>query len=918
MSSDVLTLASSLSFLDEVYARYQRDPASVDPTWRALFTNGHVPALAPAVVAAAPAVGEAPTAIDGPSVWPLVNAYRVRGHLEADLDPLDLLDRPPHPELEAVTYGFREADLDLPRPTAGIYGLPNATPRQVIERLRQTYCGSIGLEFMHISTPAKKAWLAERMETRHERVKVDGETRIAMLEKLIGSATFETFIHKKYPGTKRFSLEGSESAIPLLDCVLDHLGRLGAVEAVIGMAHRGRLCVLRETMNKPARDVFIEFDDIEPEATLGGGDVKYHLGYSCDRVDRHGHRLHLSLAFNPSHLEAVNPVVVGRVRAKQRRYSDSEHSRVVGVLIHGDAAFAGQGFVPETLNLSNLHGYRTGGTVHVIINNQIGFTASPTESRSTPYCTDVAKMIQCPIFHVNGEDLDAVAQVTQMAMEYRAQFSSDVVIDMFCYRKYGHNEMDEPSFTQPLMYKRIQNKRPVATMYAEKLVSEGVLTVQDVDAIRERVQVSLDRELEHARASARRPVADSLGGVWEGYRGGADAACPDVDTAVPRETLDTIAELSTRVPDGFAVNRKIERLFEQRRAMGRGERPIDWGMGEQYAFGSLLLEGGNVRLSGQDSSRGTFSHRHAVVTDQNTGAEHTPLTAMTDDQGELRVHDSPLSEAGVLGFEFGYSLDYPDALVIWEAQFGDFVNGAQVHLDVFICSSEDKWNRLSGLVMLLPHGFEGQGPEHSSAHLERFLENCAEDNWQVVQPTTPAQYFHMLRRQVRRKLRKPLVVMAPKSLLRLPAATSTLDELTGGRFHRVLDDPGAPEPAKVARVMLCSGKVYYDLADERARREDGRTAIVRLEQLYPWRTEEIVHAVNRYDRAEELVWVQDEPRNMGSWQFVEPRLISMFPDHRMRAVTREESASPATGSHKAHAIEQQRLLELAFGGQSNG
>jgi 2-oxoglutarate dehydrogenase E1 component len=684
------------------------------------------------------------------------------------------------------------------------------------------------------------------------------------------------------------------------------------------MAHRGRLSALAEVMGKPPSELFAEFDDIEPEATLGGGDVKYHLGYSSDRIDRLGNRLHLSLAFNPSHLEAVNPVVVGRVRAKQRRYSDSEHSRVVGVLIHGDAAFAGQGFVPETLNLSNLHGYRTGGTVHVIINNQIGFTASPTESRSTPYCTDVAKMIQCPIFHVNGEDLDAVAQVTQMAMEYRAQFSSDVVIDMFCYRKYGHNEMDEPSFTQPLMYKRIQNKRPVATMYAEKLVSEGVLTVQDVDAIRERVQVSLDRELEHARASARRPVADSLGGVWEGYRGGADAACPDVDTAVPRETLDTIAELSTRVPDGFAVNRKIERLFEQRRAMGRGERPIDWGMGEQYAFGSLLLEGGNVRLSGQDSSRGTFSHRHAVVTDQNTGAEHTPLTAMTDDQGELRVHDSPLSEAGVLGFEFGYSLDYPDALVIWEAQFGDFVNGAQVHLDVFICSSEDKWNRLSGLVMLLPHGFEGQGPEHSSAHLERFLENCAEDNWQVVQPTTPAQYFHMLRRQVRRKLRKPLVVMAPKSLLRLPAATSTLDELTGGRFHRVLDDPGAPEPAKVARVMLCSGKVYYDLADERARREDGRTAIVRLEQLYPWRTEEIVHAVNRYDRAEELVWVQDEPRNMGSWQFVEPRLISMFPDHRMRAVTREESASPATGSHKAHAIEQQRLLELAFGGQSNG
>jgi 2-oxoglutarate dehydrogenase E1 component len=763
---------------------------------------------------------------------------------------------------------------------------------------------------MHISTPARKAWLAERMETPG--AAPDAATRAAMLEMLVAAEAFEGFIHKKYPGTKRFSLEGSESAIPLLDQVLDHAARLGAVEAVLGMAHRGRLCVLRDIMHKPARELFMEFDDIEPEATLGGGDVKYHLGYSCDRVDRHGRRMHLSLAFNPSHLEAVDPVVVGRVRAKQRRMHDVEHARVVGVLLHGDAAFAGQGFVPETLNLSNLHGYKTGGTVHIIINNQIGFTASPTESRSTPYCTDVAKMIQCPIWHVNGEDLDAVARVCEMAMDYRARFASDVVIDMFCYRKYGHNEMDEPAFTQPLMYRRIQRKQPVASQYADRLVADGAVAAADVAAMRQRQQAALEAELEQARASHKRPVVDALGGVWSGYVGGADAAAPDVDTGVPRATLTALAEACVRVPEGFTVNKKIERLFEQRIAMGRGERPLDWGMAEQLALASILAGGQNVRLSGQDSSRGTFSQRHAVVTDQNTGAEHAPLAHLGAGAGELRLYDSPLSEAGVLGFEFGYALDYPDALVMWEAQFGDFVNGAQVHLDVFIAACEDKWGRLCGLAMLLPHGFEGQGPEHSSARLERFLDNCAEDNWQIVQPTTPAQYFHLLRRQVVRRYRKPLVVMAPKSLLRLPAASSSLDELTSGTFRRVLPDPAAPPASGVARVMLCSGKVYYDLAEERARRGDARTAIVRLEQLYPWRAEQVREAVAAYPAARELVWVQDEPHNMGAWLFVAPRLRALFPALSLREVTRPESASPATGSHKAHVIEQERLMKEAF------
>jgi 2-oxoglutarate dehydrogenase E1 component len=928
MSTDILTLVNNISFFDEVYRRYLDDPDSVDPSWRTLFRNGApVAATVPAgAILTPPALLSTPSAVAGTalrptlaanSVWPLVNAYRVRGHLIAELDPLGLLERPPHPELECGTYGIREAEMDAVVPPGGMFGIGDATPRAILERLHEVYCRSIGLEFMHISTPAKKAWLAEAMETRHERVQVDRDTRVAMLERLISAETFESFIHRKYPGTKRFSLEGGESTIPLLDNVLDRVAQYGAIEAVIGMAHRGRLCVLHDIMRKPAREIFMEFDDIEPEVTLGGGDVKYHLGYSCDRVDRYGNKVHLSLSFNPSHLEAVNPVVVGRVRAKQRRHGDWDHSRVVGVLIHGDAAFAGQGFVPETLNLSNLHGYRTGGTVHLIINNQIGFTASPQESRSTPYSTDVAKMIQCPIFHVNGEDLDAVAQVCQIAMAYRAQFQSDVVIDMFCYRKYGHNEMDEPGFTQPLMYRRIKQKQPIASTYAERLLSEGVLTQDDVAAIRERITANLEQEFEQARQAARRPVVPALGGVWEGYTGGPDAAVPDVDTGVSVDVLQAIAEGATRVPEGFIVHRKIARLFEQRRAMGRGQRPVDWAMGELLAFGSLLLEGINVRLSGQDSSRGTFSQRHAVVTDQNSGAEYTPLAHLSENQGACRIYDSPLSEAGVLGFEFGYSLDYPDAAVIWEAQFGDFVNGAQVHLDVFVCSAEDKWGRLSGLIMLLPHGYEGQGPEHSSAHLERFLENCAEDNWTIAQPTTPAQYFHLLRRQMLRKIRKPLVIMAPKSLLRLPAAASPLEAFTSGTFERVLQDPDPPAHDKVRRVMLCSGKIYYDLVEERARREDAHTAIVRFEQLYPWREEIIAEAIGRYKNARELVWVQDEPQNMGAWQFVETRLWKMFPDHELRAATRPESASPATGSHKAHVIEHERLLAEAFADEGN-
>jgi 2-oxoglutarate dehydrogenase E1 component len=681
------------------------------------------------------------------------------------------------------------------------------------------------------------------------------------------------------------------------------------------MAHRGRLTTLEQILRRPGRELFAQFEDVEPEKAMGGGDVKYHLGFSTDRVGPDGRAMHVSLAFNPSHLEAVDPVVCGRVRAKQVRHGDVDQRRVLGLLVHGDAAFAGQGLVPETLQLSGLPGYQTGGTVHLIVNNQVGFTASPAEQRSTPYCTDVAKMIECPIWHVNGEDLDALASVVAIAMDYRAAFGGDVVIDIYCYRKYGHNENDEPSFTQPLMYERIHGKESPVEIYSKRLVGEGVVTGDDVAAmIRARVG-ELDAELAAAKAKRERPEGASLTALWRGYRGGIAEAPEDADTRVPRALLETIAQSITEVPAGFTPHPKIVRLLEQRAQMGKAERPLDWGMAELLAYGSLLYQRVNVRLTGQDCARGTFSHRHAIITDVKTGAEHGVLDNLHADQGQPRIYDSPLSEAGVLGFEFGYSLDYPDALVMWEAQFGDFANGAQVIIDQFITSSEDKWKRLSGIVLLLPHGYEGQGPEHSSARLERYLQACAEHNIQVCQPTTPAQMFHLLRAQVLRTQRKPLVVMTPKSLLRLPAATSSLDELAIGRFHRVLADDVA-DPAAVTRVIMCTGKIYYELADERARRGASHVAIVRIEKLYPWWPAVVAESIARYGRLAELYWVQDEPANMGAAPFIAPRLAALCEDRgglALEVVTRPESASPATGSHKAHVIEEEQLMKQAFG-----
>jgi 2-oxoglutarate dehydrogenase E1 component len=876
----------------------------------------------PAVVARPGAVTLSPIAAQAvPSVWPLVHAFRSRGHLQAALDPLGLLETPQVAELELATWGFGPGEFDRVVEPTGVHGLPRATVRQLADHLRATYAGSVGLELMHITAPSRRSWLAERMETRASRPLAPA-TRRKMLELLINAEQFERFCHTKYPGTKRFSLEGSESLIPLLDRVLTHGARLGAIEAVIGMAHRGRLTTIEQIMRRPGRDLFAQFEDIEPERAMGGGDVKYHLGFSTDRSAPDGTSMHVSLSFNPSHLEAVDPVVLGRVRAKQTRHGDVEHRRVMGVLVHGDAAFAGQGLVPETLQLSGLPGYRTGGTVHLIVNNQVGFTASPAEQRSTPYCTDVAKMVECPIWHVNGEDLDALARVVEMAMEYRAEHGSDVVIDMYCYRKYGHNEADEPSFTQPLMYDVIKRKPSPVDGYARRLIAEGVVTAEEVAGMVQRRVAELEGELGAARATKQRPDGPSMTAMWHGYRGGLLERPDRADTRVPKALLAQIGAAITEVPAGFTPHPKIERLLEQRAQMARGERPLDWGMAELLAFGTLLHSGVNVRLSGQDSSRGTFSHRHAIITDIKTGREHLVLGSLHPDQGQCRIYDSPLSEAGVMGFEFGYSLDYPDALVMWEAQFGDFVNGAQVIIDQFITSSEDKWRRLSGLVLLLPHGYEGQGPEHSSARLERFLEACAEQNIQVVQPSTPAQYFHLLRTQALRKLRKPLVVMTPKSLLRLPAATSTLDELADGELQRVIGDPAA-DPAQVTRVLCCTGKIYYELLEERARRADPTVAIVRIEKLYPWWPELVHAALAPYPRLGDALWVQDEPANMGAAAFVLPRLRALLAPEgltgralgraiRAELVSRVESASPATGSHKAHVLEQQQILRAAF------
>ncbi len=844
----------------------------------------------------------------------LINAFRVRGHLFAQLDPLGL-SKAPSDEFVLERYGLAHVDPSTIFSTGDLAGPATETLESIVSRLKDTYSRTIGVEHTFLENREARDWLQERMESTGNHIDLSREQQIRILTKLTDAEIFEQFLHTKYTGAKRFSLEGGESVVPMLDILTERAAELGVEEIVIGMAHRGRLNVMVNIMEMNVRQIFAGFEDDDPEAYVGRGDVKYHLGYSLDRKTVSGKKVHMTLAFNPSHLEFVNPVVEGRVRAKQDRKGDHDRITVLPLLIHGDAAFVGQGVVAETLNLSRLKAYETGGTIHVVINNQIGFTTIPEDARSTSYCTDITRMLRCPVFHVNGEDPEAVAQAVTLATEYRQRFHGDVVLDLFCYRKYGHNEGDEPRFTQPLMYSAIDQKRTVREVYVEHLKKTGKITDQQAEEIKKRRQQDLENALEDTRSNGNyNLIPASMLGHWADYKGGADASVPDADTRFARDGLVELLDRLTSYPDWFTPHPRIKRfvLDKQRQVLQTGEG-VDWGTGENLALASLLVEGHRCRLTGQDVRRGTFSHRHAVIYDAKTGRRYTRLGHLSPEQAHLEVYDSPLSEVGVLGFEWGYSLDSPDALVAWEAQFGDFVNVAQVIVDQFISSSEDKWHRLSGLVMLLPHGFEGQGPEHSSARLERFLLLCAEDNMQVVNMTTPAQLFHCLRRQVLRPWRKPLIVMSPKSLLRNRRAVSTLDELANGEFQRIIPDDPAIDPSRVRRLLLCTGKIYYDLLERRERDEATDIGIMRMEQLYPLRAAELQERLAPYPDKVDLVWVQEEPWNMGAWYFMRARLPEILgADVRLRCVARPESASPATGSGASHKLEQQLLLDEVF------
>ncbi|MEZ4320160.1 MAG: 2-oxoglutarate dehydrogenase E1 component [Myxococcota bacterium] len=870
----------------------------------------------------------------------MINAYRVRGHFKANIDPLGRREKVEHPELAPAYYGLSEADLAAEVSTRPMFGMPARAPlRAVLERCQAAYTGSIGAEFMNIDNLEEKRWVQEQLETLPVREVLNRDQQKRILRKLCDAENFERMLHTRFPGTKRFSLEGAETLIPLLDMVNDAAAGSGVREVVIGMAHRGRLNTLVNIMEKPVSAVVAEFEGKYGD-NLKSGDVKYHLGYSANTHTVGGHKIHLSLTPNPSHLEAVNAIVEGRVRAKQDRAGDRERNQCMALLIHGDAAFAGQGLVPEVLNLSELAGYRTGGSIHIIVNNQIGFTTAPREARSTPYATGVARMLGVPLFHVNGEDPRAVAAVVQISLEWRKRFHRDVVIDMYCYRKHGHNEGDEPSYTQPLMYKLIRARPTPREVYQDHLVTRGDLEDAEAKAIFEaslaEMQTAAEPQGEVPSAPAsertvelksadpdvelyfsadealatttRREEVDAspVKERWDQYRDGDIRTIGD--TGFDAAKLRDLLVRANTLPSDLKPHAKVKRLLAQRLEMISGERGMDWSMGEQAAFATLLSQGHSVRLSGQDCGRGTFSHRHAVITDISTGREYYPLAHVGS--ARFDVLDSSLSEAGVLGFELGYSYDTPDGLVMWEAQFGDFANGAQVIIDQFIASTEQKWNRLSGLVMMLPHGYEGQGPEHSSARLERYLVMCAEDNMQVANVTTPSQYFHMLRNQVCRGVRKPLIVMTPKSLLRHALATSTLEDFANGRFQPVL--PEVDPLGKVRRVVLCSGKIYYDLLEARRERTLDDVALVRVEMLYPYPALQLAGVVEAYPGAE-IVWCQEEPRNMGAWPVIAHWLAEQFGSGQVRYVGRLAAASPATGSNKAHKAEQQAVIDAALG-----
>jgi 2-oxoglutarate dehydrogenase E1 component len=955
---------ANAAFIEQLYAQYLANPESIDPSWRAYFAELGENGLSPTQLGRGPAwrrdakpnlpKDEVTAALSGQAAPPaapakkglsteapapsanalesiravqLIRAWRMIGHLEADLDPLGITPRTPHPQLDPAFYGFTDANMDKPVFIAGVLGVDSLTPRQIFTTLKRTYGGRIGYEFMHITDPAQKDWLQKRIEGADNDIKFTPEGKKAILNKLVEAEGFEKFGATRFVGTKRFGLDGGEATIPALEQIIKRGGQLGVKEIVLGMAHRGRLNVLVNVMAKPYRQLFHEFQGgaSNPSDVEGSGDVKYHLGASSDR-EFDGNKVHLSLTANPSHLEIVNPVVLGKARAKQHQLGDIQNrASVLPLLIHGDAAFAGQGVVAECFAMSGTKGYRTGGTIHFVINNQIGFTTAPIYSRSSPYCTDIALMVQAPIFHVNGDDPEAVVHVSRIATEFRQQFNKDAVIDMICYRRFGHNETDEPAFTQPQMYRVIKDHASTLQIYSKKLVAEGTLSQAEADAMAADFNKKLDEEY-NASKSHLPNRADWLDGRWAGFEAAPKAGDRRGETGVAPDVLQKVGKALVTAPQGFNLHKTIARQLEAKAKMFETGEGFDWATAEALAFGTLIAEGTEVRLSGQDSSRGTFSQRHAALVDQQDESRYLPLNHVRSGDGGFEVVDSLLSEEAVLGFEYGYTLADPKTLVLWEAQFGDFVNGAQVVIDQFISSGEMKWLRMSGLVMLLPHGYEGQGPEHSSARLERFLQLCAQDNMQVCVPTTPANYFHVLRRQMHRSFRKPLILMTPKSLLRHKKCTSFLtDMVPGTSFHRVLRDqaevvPGATTvqlvpDTKIERVVLCSGKVYFDLMEEREKRGENRIQILRIEQLYPFPESVLAQELNRFPRAE-IVWCQEEPKNQGAWTFVKPRIEATIAQLGGKAVPRyvgrPEYASTAAGLMKQHLAELQAFLNDAL------
>jgi 2-oxoglutarate dehydrogenase E1 component len=907
---------SNLDLIEENYQRWQNDPESLDPSWIAFFEGFELGDLqlrngAAAMAATAPtepADQPLQTRVDG-----LVYAYRTLGHTIARVDPL-ADKRPQNPLLSLRELGFSEKDLDLVVSSKFFLDGRQMTLREMIALLEKIYADTIGSEFQHIQNPRIRNWVRHRLETRAEMHRPSRETEIAMLRVLLEAETFETFLHTRYVGQKRFSLQGAESLMLILDTILQRCRRLTIEEICMGMAHRGRLNVLANFLKKSLQVIFTEFStNYIPDLVAGDGDVKYHLGYRTVRKLEDGSEVEIRLAANPSHLEAVNPVVEGTARARQRIRQDTETRRkVLPLLIHGDAAFAGQGIVAETLNMSQLHGYGTGGTVHVVVNNQIGFTTLPEDARSSMYCTDIAKMIEVPVFHVNGDDPVAVQFVTETALDFRQEFGRDVVIDMYCYRRYGHNEGDEPSFTQPDLYAKIQKRPPVAQLFKNELIAAGKLSADEAASLEAEFEVRLELVLQEVKSIEAEEASDK-----DRFQGSTAVFQPKYTgecepTAISREMLKQIVDGLTHVPEDFAVIPKVQKtVLDRRREAFEAGGPFEWHYAESLAFGSLLLEGTPVRLSGQDSRRGTFSTRHSFIYDAKTGRPYMPLLHLGKGQARICIYNSLLSEAAVLGFDYGYSLDYPNMLCLWEAQFGDFANGAQVIIDQFIVPAESKWQRPSGIVLLLPHGYEGQGPEHSSGRLERFLQACAEDNIQVCNLTTSAQYFHVLRRQMKRDFIKPLVIMTPKSLLRLEQASSKIEEFTDGAFSEVLGSPEVGPSEKMKRVILCSGKVYYDLLNYRAAEQITNTAIVRVEQLYPLAEAKLREALKPFPKTAKLVWCQEESQNMGAWTFMEPRLWALF-GRKILYAGRNASASVAVGSLAVHKREQAELIAAAF------